>query len=109
MLHMPNAEGMLIPLFPIALSTVVEETPGVHAFQLIQVDPTTLRIRLTVIPGIDAAHVWTIACHRLQTYLSTQGILSATLEHDPEEPRPHPVSGKYRQVWREMESLVRKP
>jgi phenylacetate-CoA ligase len=108
MLHLPNAEGMLIPLFPMALSTVGEETPGVRTFQLIQVAPTTLRIRLAALPGMDVADVWTTVCHRLHTYLSSQGILSATLEHDPEEPHPHPVSGKYRQVWSEVERLLMK-
>ena len=102
-LHLPNADGILTQLLPMALSTVVEETPGVHAFQLIQVAPTTLRVRLTVIPGMDEAYVWDTLCHRLHAYLSTQGILSATLERDPEEPKPHPVSGKYRQIWSEME------
>ncbi len=108
-LHLPNADGILTPLLPMALSTVIEQTPGVRAFQLIQVAPTTLRIRLTVIPGMDEAHVWTTLCHRLHTYFSTQGLPSATLEHDPEEPQPHPVSGKYRQIWSELESLLRKP
>ncbi len=107
-LHLTNAEGILIPLLPMALSTVVEETPGVRTFQLIQVAPTTLGIRLTAIPGMDVADVWTTVCHRLHTYLSSQGILSATLEHDPEEPHPHPVSGKYRHVWSEVERLLRK-
>ena len=107
-LHMPNADGILSPLLPMAPSTVIEQTPGVRAFQLIQVAPTTLHIRLTVIPGKDEDHVWVTLCHRLHTYLSTQGILSATLELDPEDPQPHPVSGKSRQIWSEMESRLRK-
>jgi phenylacetate-coenzyme A ligase PaaK-like adenylate-forming protein len=108
-LRMPNADGSLTSLLPMALSTVVEETPGVRAFQLIQAAPTTLRIRLTVIPGMHEAHVWATLCHRLHAFLSAQGILSATLERDPEDPKPHPVSGKYRQVWSEMASLVIPP
>jgi phenylacetate-coenzyme A ligase PaaK-like adenylate-forming protein len=108
-LRMPNADGSLTSLLPMALSTVVEETPGVRAFQLIQAAPTTLRIRLTVIPGMHEADVWATLCHRLHAFLSAQGILSATLERDPEDPKPHPVSGKYRQVWSEMASLVIPP
>jgi phenylacetate-coenzyme A ligase PaaK-like adenylate-forming protein len=91
-----------IRLLPLALGTVIEETPGVHRFQAIQTDATTITVRLQVTSGTDQVQVWTALTQRLTAYLSTQGVPSIRIERDPEPPHADPVSGKYRQVWSEI-------
>lgn len=73
-----------------------------HRFQAIQTELTTLRIRLETEPGANEIQVWTDLVSRVRTYLSAQGIPYVTLEHASERPAPHPVSGKFRQVWAEL-------
>lgn len=101
-LQLPTREGHVIPLVPMALSTVVEEAAEVRRYQLIQTGPTTLRIRLEALPGADEAQVWMALVKRLRVYFSAQGISEVALEHASERPAPHPVSGKFRHVWSEL-------
>ena len=103
-LHVETMDGKGIALLPMALSTVVEETPGVRRFQIIQTTPSTLRIRLEEAPGADETQVWALVTNHLREYLATQGVLSVAFEKDLERPRPHPVSGKFRHVWTELEA-----
>ena len=101
-LQMSSHEGYSIPLSPMALATVIEETPGVQRFQAIQTGPTTLRIRLEAEPGTNEPQVWTELVSRLRSYLATQGIADIIIEHASERPAPHPGSSKFRQVWTEL-------
>lgn len=101
-LYMRAPDGDVIPLLPMGIATVVEETPGVRRFQAIQTGPAALCIRLEAIPGADEMQVWGLVTSRLQEYLSTHGLPSVHLEKDTEPPRPHPVSGKFRHVWGEL-------
>jgi hypothetical protein len=45
--------------------------------------------------------IWVELVSRLRAHLAAQGIADVTLEHASEPPAPHPVSGKFRQVWAE--------
>lgn len=102
-LKIPTREGRSMLLLPMVLSTVIEETPGVQRFQVIQTRPTTLRVRLAAEPGANEPQVWTKLVSRLRSYLAAQGIADVTIEHASEYPAPHPVSGKFRQVWAELQ------
>ena len=88
-----------------ALTTVIEETPGVQRFQVIQTAPATLSVRLEAIPGVDAPQVWETGARRLQDYLAAQGLPSVRVEMAPEPPCHDPISGKFRQVWRDLETV----
>jgi phenylacetate-coenzyme A ligase PaaK-like adenylate-forming protein len=101
-LSIRTQDGKVIPLLPMAVATVVEETPGVHRFQVIQTAPATLRIRLAVAPGEDPQRVWDMVTRRLQDYLSAQGAPMVTLDRASEPPSRDPTSGKFRQVWQDM-------
>jgi len=89
------------PILPLALATVVEETPGVHRFQVIQTGPASVRIRLEVVPGTDEAQVWEALASGVQQYLAAQGAPMVRIERAPEPPQRDPVGGKFRQVWAE--------
>ncbi len=99
---MQTQSGNVIPLMPMALATVVEETPGVQRFQVIQTAPKTLRLRLEMAPGEDEAQVWAMVTSRLQEYLEAQGLPSISLDRDSELPRPNPIHGKFRHIWTEL-------
>jgi phenylacetate-CoA ligase len=106
-LHMQAPTGARIAILPLALSTVIEEVPGVHRFQVIQTAPATLRLRLEVVSGAEPSQVWDTLAEHLHVYLSAQGLPSVVLEHDSEPPQRDPVSGKFRHVWSEVTIPVR--
>ena len=93
------ADGRMVPLLPLALVSMAEETPGVKRFQIVQVDPITLRVRLETEAGADRAHTWEELHRRLYGYLAVQGVPSVKIELAQEDPQSDPVSGKFRQVW----------
>ena len=100
-LSFQTAEGREVRLLPLALGTVIEETPGVRRFQAIKTKPKTLSVRLETVPGADDKEVWEAVDRRLGEYLSGRGLPSVAVERDSQAPKPNPVSGKYRQVWAE--------
>lgn len=104
-LFMQTPGGETVPLLPLGLATVVEETPGVQRFQVIQVAPTVLRVRLEAVPEADRTHVWEDVVGRLREYLVSQGLSSVSLEHASELPSSDPISGKFRQVWAEWKGM----
>ena len=89
-------------LLPLALETVVEETPGLRRFQLIQTGPRTLTLRLEVQPGGDEAVVWSAAEAGLTSFLTARGLGGLNLERSPESPRPNARGGKLRHVYSEL-------
>lgn len=97
------ADGTRVRVLPLALGTVIEETPGVQRFQAIKTAPATLSIRLEATSGADEEQVWASLTQRLSAYLSAQGIAPVEIVRDPQPPRANPVSGKYRQVWSAIE------
>jgi phenylacetate-CoA ligase len=101
-LFLQEPGGGKIPVLPMAIATVVEETPGVQCFQVIQTAPATLRIRLEVMPGTDDGRVWESVAQRLREYLAAQGLSSVGVEKAGEPPMRDQVSGKFRQVWADM-------
>lgn len=101
-LEFSHATGAPVRLLPMAVAAIVEETPGVHRYQIIQVGPACLRVRLDVEAGADPAHTGRAVLDRLQSFLATQGVPQATVELAKEPPQRDPVSGKFRLVWREM-------
>lgn len=101
-LEFPSLHGQPVRILPLALVTVAEETPGVARCQLIQTAPTTLRVRLSVKGSTREPEVWDHLQGRLTSYLDSQGVSGVRIERAPEGPRPHPHSGKFRQVYSEL-------
>ena len=97
-MYVRATDGRMVPLLPLVLSSVVEETPGVRRFQIVQVDPGTLHIRLETEVGAERASTWKELHYRLYSYLAAQGVPFVRIELAPEDPRSDPVSGKFRQV-----------
>ena len=97
-LQVPRPDGTRVALLPMALATVVEETPGVHRFQIVQTAPTTLAVRLEGGPGTAREQVWAAVRARLADYLTRQGLPAVDLELAAEAPMLSPRGGKLRHV-----------
>lgn len=97
-LHMVGPNGRPIHLLPLAIGTVVEETPGCARSQLVQTGPASLRLRLSPQPGVDAAQLWRLALTHLRSYLDAQGLPNVIIEQADEPPASSAHSGKFRQV-----------
>ena len=101
-LTFPGQNGRKIKLLPLALESIIEETPGLQRFQLIQTGPRTLLLRLDVQPGASSDHVSSAAEAHLQKFLQERGVEGVAIEHSSEPPRPNARGGKLRHVWREF-------
>jgi phenylacetate-coenzyme A ligase PaaK-like adenylate-forming protein len=91
-------DGSVVSILPLALGTVIEETPGVRRFQAIHTGPSALSVRLETWPNADPAQVWTAVDQRLHDFLVAQGLPSVSVEQAAEPPAVDPRSGKFRQV-----------
>ena len=87
-------------ILPMAIATVVEETPGVLRYRILQTAPTALTIRLDPVSDADIEQVWPRVRRRLNEFLRTQGAATVSVELAPERPQPNPRNGKLRHVLR---------
>ena len=101
-LRVRGDDGRERPLLPLALTTVVEESSGLHRFQIVQSGPTRLALRLDHEEVRRARHAaFESAANALREFLVQQGAANVTLVLDERAPRPDAASGKLRQVIRE--------
>ena len=93
-----KADGSIVKLMPLALTTIVEEAADVHHFQIVQHGPDCLKLRFATCTGARRHRAWHAAETALQHYLAEQslGNVRVVLDHSP--PIPDPRSGKLREV-----------
>ncbi len=100
-LDVPGADGDTVVILPLAISEVVEETPGVLSYQIVQTAPSALAIRLAVDAARQRSEVWERVRCRLLEFLGRQGVSSTmTVELADEPPAVNKRSGKLRHVLR---------
>jgi len=104
-LHLRSQTGRTVQLLPMVLSTVVEETPGVRSYQLIQTGPASLRLRVEEAPGQDRKKICDDVAARLSAFLSTQGLAYAEVEKTEERPARDRAGGKMRQIFMDPSSF----
>ncbi|MHC5560174.1 phenylacetate--CoA ligase family protein [Kocuria sp. U4B] len=92
------AGGRAVPVLPLALGTVVGETPGVRRFQAVRTGPDVLVVRLDPAPGADPGAVRAAVDARLRAFLAEHGLGAVRVEHSAEPPRPD-RTGKFREVY----------
>jgi phenylacetate-CoA ligase len=85
-----------------ALATVVEETPGVRRYQVLQTAADAFTIRLDHGPGTGRAEVWQRVRAGLADLLQAHGAVDVQLRLAVESPQVNPRSGKLRHVLRTM-------
>jgi phenylacetate-coenzyme A ligase PaaK-like adenylate-forming protein len=105
-LAFPTSQGSTVQILPLAIITVAEETPGVYSCQIIQTAPLKLTVRLAVTKEKNELLIWNALQARLLTYLEEQGITGVTIAKATEPPQLHPLSGKFQQVWSEVQQHV---
>ncbi len=101
-LRFTNLQGEQVPIAPMALWSVMEDTPGVYRFQAIQTGPERIKVRLQVKAGAEESHVWVRLKERVRIYLERHGLGNVQIALSPEAPAPNPVSGKFRHIWAQM-------
>ncbi len=100
-LRFNSSSGQLVPVLPLALWSVVKETPGVLRFQAIQTAPAELKIRLDAKQSEECDAVWKRVYVNACDYLTQQGLGNVTILRAEELPMRDPKSGKFRNVWAE--------
>jgi phenylacetate-CoA ligase len=93
-----RADGKPVTLLPLAIGAVIEQARGLRRSQVVQVDVSTLQLRLEPREGIHPRVLRETVERKLATYLAELGLDNVRLIHDPDPPRADPVSGKFRQV-----------
>lgn len=96
--RLASAHGATVSIPPLAVGSVVDETPGVRRSQLVQTGPSTVLLRLEVKPGAQPERVWEAALANLGRYLTDQGVTEVRLVRAVEAPERSATSGKFRQV-----------
>jgi len=98
-LRLHDESGHEVPVLPMALCTALEEGTGEHRFQVVQTGPRSLRVRLE--PASRSREAPARLKETLAGFLARQGLTRIALRVETGEIAAHPVSGKFRQVWRE--------
>ena len=98
-LRFQSANGQQVPVLPLALWSVIKETPGVLKFQAIQTSLEELKIRLEPKQAEDPEPVWKRVYVNAGDYLYKQGLENVHIVRAPEPPMRDPRSGKFRNIW----------
>jgi phenylacetate-CoA ligase len=96
-LTFPTGRHGSISIPPLAFGTLVDRTPGIELFQVVQTAPATLRVRLRPAPGVDPERAWTAVRAEITRLLSERGLGHVSVEHAAEPPEQS-RGGKYRTV-----------
>lgn len=97
-LRMQTINGRTVSLPPLAVGSVLDETPGVHHSQLVQTGPRSVLLRLDVLPDVPEEQIWDDVISNLVKYLAAQELTDVQIVRADEAPERSPTSGKYRQV-----------
>ena len=92
------ADGHLVRLLPLALTTVIEDAVQVHHFQLVQTGVDELSLRLDTEDGPAKRAAWHAASRALRGYLVSQALANVRIVLDLHRPIPDTRSGKLREV-----------
>lgn len=100
-LRFNSSSGGLVPVLPLALWSVLKETPGVLRFQAIQTSSCELKIRLEAKHAEDCESVWQHVYINAREYFIKQGLEHINIIRAHKPPMRDPKSGKFRNVWME--------
>lgn len=95
-----DADHQAVQILPLALGSVIEETPGVHRFQAVGAGPRDLTLRLDVDTTAVRDEVVRAVEYRVREFLASHRLDDVRITCAPEPPRREPRSGKLRQVLR---------
>jgi phenylacetate-CoA ligase len=96
-LTFPTQSGDQIKIAPLVFGTLVDRTPGVQRFQIVQTAPTTLRVRLYPAAGTSPDQVWQAVQSEISHVLAEHKLDYVEVERAEEPPEQSP-GGKYREI-----------
>jgi phenylacetate-CoA ligase len=79
-------DGESVGIVPMAFETVIERTPDVDLFQIVQMNPTTLQVRIRSTPGVDPDRVWSAVRTEIVGLLTAHQVGHCTVERAHESP-----------------------
>jgi phenylacetate-CoA ligase len=97
-LSLRSANGTVVRLPPLALTTIVEEAAHVHRFQIVQTGADRLMLRLESCPDDVRGAIWHAAAPALRQYLRDQSLSNVHVGLDKRVPLSDHRSGKLREV-----------
>jgi phenylacetate-CoA ligase len=93
-----TADGRLVEVLPLAVGSVLEQTPALRRFQIVQTGPARLEVRLEPDSRADADQVWRDTRARLHRFLADLGLPDIAVVRAEGPPERSARSGKFRQV-----------
>lgn len=96
-LTFPTERGEPVAIAPLAFGSLVDRTPGVELFQIVQTAPARLRVRLRPAAGADQGRVWQAVCGEIMRLLEDHKLDHVTVERAGEPPEQS-AGGKYREI-----------
>jgi phenylacetate-coenzyme A ligase PaaK-like adenylate-forming protein len=93
-LTFPSLRGEPIKVPLLAFGADVQ---GVEQFQIVQAEPTTLRVRLRVAAEADGEHIWKAVRAEIARVLAANGLDHVAVERTNEPPQLTP-GGKFREI-----------
>jgi len=97
-LRLEGTDEQQVSILPLALGSVIEETPGVHRFQVVGHNPREISIRLDVEAEFEKPRVEHEVSKRVKEYFDSLGVSAVKIIQDPAPPAQDHGSGKLRQV-----------
>ena len=97
MLTFPTDHGERVTVPPLLFGASIYHIPGIEQFQLVQITPTNLRVRLRLADGADPDRVWQAVHTEITRLLTKHKFNHVTIERAEELPEQSP-GGKYREV-----------
>jgi phenylacetate-coenzyme A ligase PaaK-like adenylate-forming protein len=92
------ADGSVVRLPPLAVTTVVEEAVGGDRFQVVQTAADAIELRLAGQGGRARAREWRAARAALAAYLARHALDNVRLHLSEQGPQADPRSGKVHEV-----------
>ena len=92
-----NACGDPVALPPLAITSLVSEVPGVERFQVEQIAPMALRVRLRTTAGHERELIWAAVRLQLETLLRAHG-LPGVVFHRDDGRLTQTIGGKFREI-----------
>lgn len=96
-LTFPTDSVHKVMVAPLVFGTLVGHIPGIEQFQIVQTTPTSLRIRLRFVTGVEPEPVWQTVQAEMSQLLTKHQLDHVTLERAPEPPEQS-AGGKYREI-----------
>ena len=96
-LTFPTEGGEQVSIAPLVFGSLLDGLPGIKLFQMVQITPAYLRLRLQFAAGADPDRVWQQVQSEVMRLLTEYKVGHVTLERAEEPPQQSP-GGKHRRI-----------